>query len=220
MTTTFEADIVISPEDLRTEKARMLYEVSGVPYRYRDLLYFEDVDGIVDVEDMAQFEEGWRNWIERAEGDLRDAGNLYLWGPHGTGKTCLACLCLLSLFDFIEGHPDPLYMHAGTFVSDMRSRDSRYTQTLIRQVFEASVLVLDDIGAEAMTEFSKEQMTILLESRWGGSYPNIFTGNVPPESLEARFGGRIAERVLRDSQALRIRSFVDHEAGEADNSSH
>ena len=179
---------------LRDHKVETYYSIAGVPPVYWSLRYLDDAMRFASDEAVGKFEEVWEGWYYAAGEDLMGAGGLYLYGAHDTGKTSLAILAMLSLCDYLEDRPDPLYLHAGRFIAQCRVGKG---QSILRRAEQASVFVLDDIGTEADTDYAREQLTTLLEIRFGVGYPNIVTGNIAPEDLPDTLGGRIASRVTR-----------------------
>ena len=189
---------------LRHAKAQEWYAVAGVPMRYRNLEWLEDAQAFVTQESIDAYYEKWEPWWSRvAEQGLPEAGGFYLYGDHDSCKTCLAVLTLLSICDFIEDTPDPLYLHAGSYVAAQRRHDERADVWLAR-AGSASFFVCDDVGSESDSDYAREQLTALLEMRVGSVYPSVYTGNIAPEDLADAVGGRIAVRILRNNTLIRI----------------
>jgi DNA replication protein DnaC len=73
---------------------------------------------------------------------------------------------------------------------------------VLRPVMEAELLVLDDYGAEKTSEWVEETMNLIVNTRYNGRKPTIFTSNYVDsdddtnlDSLKVRIGFRIHSRV-------------------------
>ena len=60
-------------------------------------------------------------------------------------------------------------------------------------------LLLDDLGAEKMTDWKQDRLTSLINHRWNDEVHTIVTTNLSADELESRLGGRIADRLLDES---------------------
>lgn len=149
-------------------------------------------------------------WVTQAVERLRNhRGSIYLWGPVGSGKTFLACHALyaaawrhaLSLTEWFPTPATPSFRFQSTpsllqEIQNTYSGDGS-TQAVIERYSFAKLLVLDDIGTEAPTEWTKAKLTQIIDTRWGYRLPTIFTSNLPLLKLESRLSDRIADRVAQ-----------------------
>lgn len=119
---------------------------------------------------------------------------LFMSGPFGTGKTHLAAASIIKLFDAkITGlnfgvTPKLLALTRKTFNSD-----DNYDY--IGQASKAGVLVLDDVGAEKISEWVREQLFLLINERYENQLPTIITTNASMSELEDRIGGASVSRI-------------------------
>jgi DNA replication protein DnaC len=58
------------------------------------------------------------------------------------------------------------------------------------------VLILDDIGAERLTDFVAETFYLIVNGRYNKMLPTIFTSNFTIGELSERVGDRIASRIV------------------------
>ena len=82
----------------------------------------------------------------------------------------------------------------GTF-----SRQSRYeltTNDVIQDYEKCDVLVLDDLGAEKATDWVREMMFLVVDSRYTSGRQTIFTSNLSPRQLGETLSERIADRIV------------------------
>lgn len=119
---------------------------------------------------------------------------LFLSGPFGTGKTHLAAASIIKLFDAkitgldFEVTPKLLALTRKTFNTD----DNR---DYIGQASGAGILVLDDVGAEKISEWVREQLFLLINERYENQLPTIITTNASMSELEDRIGGASVSRI-------------------------
>lgn len=62
------------------------------------------------------------------------------------------------------------------------------------------------IGAERVTDWVRERMVSIINTRVSNNLTTIYTSNLSPEELRGELGDRIASRVLGSSQVVEITS--------------
>lgn len=185
---------------------RALYNLSRIPekYRYNIPLKPEQVD-IPAFEALNAYKESVLEKVEAGEG-------LYIWGKStGNGKTSWACKVMSHYFRKIAFDTglenEGLYIFLPTFLEDLRdnydSKDPDFEQVL-SMVRECKLLIIDDIGAERVTEWVRERMVSIINTRVSNDLATIYTSNLSPEELKAELGDRISSRVLGASQVIEI----------------
>jgi len=120
------------------------------------------------------------------------AGWLVLIGPSGSGKTHLAVAIANHLVD--KGKA-ALYISAPDLLDHLRSSfgpnsDLPYDD-LFQQVRNATVLILDDLGAQSATPWAKEKLDQLLNYRHAHRLPTVIVSDVPVEEFEERMRTRL-----------------------------
>ena len=108
---------------------------------------------------------------------------LFVCGRYGTGKTYImgAMANALAKKNFktrIEHYPTML-----TRLKDMIKSDTVGSE--INRIKSAKVLILDDVGAEKLTEWVRDEVFIvILEYRMANHLPTFFTSNLTMEQFE------------------------------------
>lgn len=138
---------------------------------------------------------------------------LYLHGSFGTGKTYLICAMLNELakkeIDItIVYYPELLRSLKDSFETDFANR--------IEKLKKVSILFLDDIGAEAVTPWARDEILgTILQYRMDSSLPTFFTSNLTIKELEDHLSStksgvdkvkarRIIERIKQVSTPLEL----------------
>ncbi len=129
---------------------------------------------------------------------------LLLIGPPGIGKTHIAVSVLRQVVKATGAKG--LYYDTRELLKEIRntydSTSNRVELDVIGPVMEAELLVLDDLGAERMTDWVEETMSLIVNTRYNERRPTIFTSNwedTPDEgdlnSLVVRVGFRLHSRL-------------------------
>lgn len=128
---------------------------------------------------------------------------LLLMGPCGVGKTHLAVATIKSLID--KGISCLFYDFRDLLKEIQNSYNSVSNSSelsVLAPVYEAEVLVLDELGAMKPTDWVRDTMTQIINNRYNDRRLTIFTTNymddpVNPneESLENRVGVRLRSRL-------------------------
>jgi DNA replication protein DnaC len=64
------------------------------------------------------------------------------------------------------------------------------------------LLVLDDLGSERVTDWVREQIFLIINSRYEEMLPTVVTTNDTLEELEKHVGQRIISRLMETCQGL------------------
>lgn len=130
-----------------------------------------------------------------------DAPSLVLAGPVGVGKTGLAIAALRQRM--AAGPTAGLFLQAPALLVRIRATyatDSVTTeQALLDTLTAVPLLVLDDIGAERVTDWVREKLFLLVNHRHDWQLPTIFTTNLDRAGLGRHLGDRITSRIVEMS---------------------
>ena len=125
-------------------------------------------------------------------------GWIVLLGKPGTGKTRL-----LDAIVSIWAAEKRFAMTAAQLLDIWRgSFDGGDFLAVFTGWCEGDAIVLDDLGAEKATDWALERLTMFLDYRYHRALPTAIATNYDHKGLEARLGGRIADRVFDTGTGL------------------
>ncbi|WP_161877803.1 primosomal protein DnaI [Alkalibacterium sp. MB6] len=109
---------------------------------------------------------------------------LYLHGPFGVGKTYLLGAIAFELSE--QGYPSTL-VHFPTLAVEMKqSIGKNTTEDKLDAFKKAPILMLDDIGADSMSSWIRDDVLgVILQYRMQEELPTFFTSNFNMEQLES-----------------------------------
>jgi DNA replication protein DnaC len=124
-------------------------------------------------------------------------------GPCGVGKTHLSAAILRGLIE--KGIPC-LFYESGALLKEIQSSYNPVSQTseskVLVPVYETEVLVLDELGATKPTDWVRDTMMQIINTRYNDKKLTIFTTNYldiqrygHEETLEERIGIRLRSRL-------------------------
>ena len=140
-----------------------------------------------------------RKFIE--EYPLVDVGLLYL-GRCGVGKTHLAVAALQGLIK--KGIPGIFYDFRDLLkeIQDSYNPNTHNSELkILAPIFEAEVLVLDELGSSKPTEWVQETITHIINKRYNDKKITLFTSNYLDMPIGSAYDESLTERV-----GVRLRS--------------
>lgn len=194
---------------LMHEQNRRQNELIKSLYVPEDILQatYDDIDP--DVENRGQAISEIARFIDELEHGIPEKG-IYFTGPFGVGKTFMLGALANKLKEY---NRSTLIVYVPEFVQEIRSSiQDRSVNEKIAIFKEVDVLMLDDIGAEPVSAwFRDEILGSILQYRMMRKLPVFFTSNYTMDQLEQQFSqsnrgqietlkaGRIMERIRQVS---------------------
>ncbi len=131
------------------------------------------------------------------------ARGLFLSGTCGTGKTHLAGAIVHALIK--KGH-HAILMTTSRLLDTLKGAfgDNERTARIKEELATCDLLVLDDIGAEYISDWAKSELFNLLNERYEMNKTTILTTNLSIDALTARLGKRTISRIAEMTDGIRI----------------
>jgi DNA replication protein DnaC len=186
------------------DQRQRLFEIARIPPRYQHCSIHNFFN--VEHETSKYLALDWsRKFIEEyLETGREDGRGLLFIGPVGVGKTHLAAAILRELIQHygVRG----LFYQFGVLLKEIQNSYNPVSQTselgVLQPVFDADVLVLDELGASKPTDWVRDTMMQIINTRYNDKRITIFTTNYrdersndKAETLEDRIGSALRSRL-------------------------
>lgn len=191
---------------LRREEMEDLYRFAGLTGPLREQT-FERFDlTVYPPEDRRYMEQLLRFCKEFAAGVVRGSQeeSLLLVGNVGLGKTYLASAIGNAV---LESGKIVVYLTFGEFLDLIRLHkfdDQEAYMAGIQRLYDADLIILDDLGAEKVTEFAAQELFSLINARMNRRRPMVVSSNIDPMAFEETYGDRIASRLLNGFEVCQL----------------
>lgn len=139
--------------------------------------------------------------------------SVLLCGDPGCGKTHLA---VAALTKHVKAGMYGLFLSAPMLIAKLKEematdRNSRMDSEsdwdgrgVIGQALDADILLLDDLGAERLTDYSRDQIYTLLDARYSNMQPTIITSNLKADVLRQHVGERMFSRLAQMCRTVEV----------------
>jgi DNA replication protein DnaC len=182
------------------DKKAKLIEAALIPRRYSECSLESYKPARGSGSQLLAFNYAFRLVREYPEVDR----GLLLMGSCGVGKTHLSVAILRGLIQ--KGVPC-LFYEFGSLLKEIQNSYNPVSQTselkVLAPVFDAEVLVLDELGASKPTDWVRDTMMQVINTRYNDKKLTIFTTNYldgrrieRDETLEDRIGVRLRSRLF------------------------
>ena len=165
-------------------------------------VYKDDKPRIELIKKMKEFKDSYLKG-ENPKG-------LYIYGNFGSGKSYLTA----ALFnDLAEKNIKSVIVHVPELIRSIKDSFDKDYSDIFDEVMEAPLLLLDDIGAEYLTTWSRDEVIEpILQYRMDEGLPTFFTSNYSIDDIEKHFtingdkmkAKRIIERIKQVSSEVEL----------------
>lgn len=131
--------------------------------------------------------------------------SLLLMGDAGLGKTFLASAIGNHA---VASKRTVVYFTFSEFIDLLRLRkfeeEAEYQEGLQR-LLDADLIILDDMGAEKVTDFVGQELFNLINHRINRQLPMVVSTNLTPPEIEESYGQRIYSRLVHGFETIGLR---------------
>lgn len=179
--------MTLSEED---RQARRIDRVAAEAQRFQESLPAEFINATADHPESIL-------WIKRQRARVQDdypigPGGVLLTGLPGRGKTWQMFGIGRSLA--ADGYR-VVWENVARWIDSLKPGRSRDCPGGMDDIYDADLLLLDDLSAHRHTPFAEAVLDDLIDYRWSEQRPCIITTNIPPGKLSEALGLRIASRL-------------------------
>jgi len=138
-----------------------------------------------------------KKYVENFNQATKEGLGFYLYGPTGCGKTfSVSCIANELKEKFVPFICISSIKLLGRIKDTFNSKSSDSQSSVINNLDNAKLLIIDDLGAEVVSDWSKSIIYEIVDTRIRKQLPLIITSNLEPEELKEIYGMRIYERII------------------------
>lgn len=170
----FEAITAFTENYLSEKKPDGLLLVGGVGSG-KTFMASSVVNNIIDNINEEEFV-----WLDPPNDNvLKDISSDYNWFLH-----CIDYACFISVTELFE-----------KLKASIAVQDSYFYDRMLQHLKTVELLVLDNLGAEKSSEWTKSVLFEIIDYRYNEMLPMLITTNCPPKELKEKIGDRSYDRI-------------------------
>lgn len=167
--------------DIDEKKHLRNYTFSDFPTPYVSI----DLEKLDLSKESAEYINVYQKAINIILGRDREKG-LYLWGTPGSGKTYL--LAGIANY-FAKKEKVVAFVNVPSLMGELKRlfHDHEVMEQKIRLIQKAEILVLDDIGGESVSSWTRDEILLpIVDARMKNNFLTLFSSNYSLEELKER----------------------------------
>ena len=160
----------------------------------------DEKEGISPKENILKIREISKRFIETFKED--NDFNLLFYGPTGQGKT-FTINCIAK--ELLDRNISVIYLTAYEIVELLENKrfkkidDDRYDY-----LFEAQLLIVDDLGIELVSSFTNSEIFNIINTRLIRGKKTVISTNLSPKELSETYTDRVFSRVFQKFMPLKF----------------
>ena len=180
-------------------------------FSYFSFAYYPDSKDMIDPETQYTPLEAAHNAVAQCQNFIRsfekpdDFQNLLIFGNTGIGKTFLSNCVAKELLD--QGH-SVIYFSAHQLfelLTDQQfGRTSDFSAADYRNIFDCDLLIIDDLGTEAINSMTTSQFFVCLNERILNQKSTLISTNLELTELATYYSERIFSRIFNNFTVLHL----------------
>lgn len=180
-------------------EAKFRKERSMMPFDFLDVTG-KDFDWAKYQADTSGEKKLVNQYIMKYQAFRASGMGLYIYsGAKGSGKTMLACCILNEIAKRYVGSVK--FVNSLDFL-EITKKGYQGSSEEVNALYEAGLLVIDDIGVQMSREWTDTVFYRLINERYTNRKPTIYTSNIPVEGL--KMDDRITDRIESTTYLLRL----------------
>ena len=162
------------------------------------------------LQEYKTFPKFYRERVKAGEGqavEMESRPFITLLGKAGVGKSITAVKLARRLC--FENVLTPAFKNCAELMMEIRAtfRDKcdRTEEYIIQEISRVPLLILDDLAAEKVSDYSVSTLYIILNRRGEQDKPTIITSNLSIKEIAETMGDRIANRLVRYGKVVTLK---------------
>ena len=150
-----------------------------------------------------------KNYIKNWEENFKNGIGIIMSGVPGIGKTHLM---IATVREILERYQPDISIKSGSFMKllyDIKG-DFNNESAMIDQFAKYDILILDDLGKEMITEWSKQILYLVVNERYENFKPTFITTNCSASELKEKIDEATISRFYEMCVAIKFKNIGDY----------